>query len=82
MFFDFDNDELMLAMIVSLFIILLFCLPAHSEKSLYNYDVPLRGCAEKVTLLGCDPDSKPFRCKSVSVHFVSTSCLMLEVHPK
>jgi hypothetical protein len=64
--------------LLSVLCLLILCLAlvARAENSLYNFDVPLHGCAEKVTLVGCD--YKATKCKSVKVRFVSATCLTVE----
>jgi hypothetical protein len=57
-------------------VILLVALSARAGEPLYNFDVPLHGCAEKVTLVGCD--YKATSCKSVKVKFHSATCLTVE----
>ena len=59
-----------------LFLILLVALAARAENPLYNFDAPLRGCAEKLTLVGCNYEAT--KCKSVKVKFHSATCLTIE----
>jgi len=59
-----------------LFLILLVALSARAGETLYNFDVPLHGCAEKITLIGCD--YKATSCKSSRVRFHSPNCLTVE----
>jgi hypothetical protein len=57
-------------------VILGIALCARAGEPLYNFDVPLHGCAEKVTLVGCNYEATS--CKSVKVRFVSATCLTVE----
>ena len=59
-----------------LFLILLVALSARAENPLYNFDVPLHGCAEKIDLVGCNYEAT--KCKSVKVKFHSATCLTVE----
>jgi hypothetical protein len=61
---------------VALLILFFFVLYLRGEKQSYNFDVPLHGCAEKVTLVGCNYEATS--CKSVKVRFVSATCLTVE----
>jgi len=57
-------------------LILALALISRAETALYNFDVPLKGCAEKVTLVGCNYEAT--KCKSVKVKFHSATCLTVE----
>jgi predicted membrane-bound dolichyl-phosphate-mannose-protein mannosyltransferase len=61
---------------VALLILFFFVLYLRAEKTVFNFDVPLHGCAEKVTLVGCNYEATS--CKSVKVRFVSATCLTVE----
>jgi hypothetical protein len=49
---------------------------ARPASALYNFDVPLHGCAEKVTLVGCD--YKATHCQTSRIKFHSPTCLTVE----
>lgn len=49
---------------------------ARADDPLYNFDVPLHGCAEKVTLVGCD--YKATHCQTSRIKFHSATCLTVE----
>lgn len=57
-------------------VILFVALCARAGEPLYNFDVPLHGCAEKVTLVGCD--YKATHCKTSRIKFHSATCLTVE----
>ena len=70
--------EWLSAILFVLTLLALFAIPADSKKQLFNYDVPIHGCLEQVTLLQCDPISHPLYCRGSRIRFVSEDCLMLE----
>lgn len=57
-------------------VILGIALCARAGEPLFNFDVPLHGCAEKVTLVGCD--YKATHCKTSRIKFHSATCLTVE----
>jgi hypothetical protein len=71
-----DRLDIIIAAILAL-ILALACLPAHSKTKQVNLEAT--HCVKKLTLIDCDLNTNPLKCRTVELQLTSAACPIIHL---